>query len=78
MSSVSVVLMETWALSGASVVIPCLHMAHTPIYNASASQYQSVSWVAIHYPRFDGVCTACRQRTIIYANIEHAQAGGWL
>ena len=77
MSTFTCTLAETWPLSGASAVIHCLHAAHTPVFNASACVYQSTSWIAEHYPRYDAACNACRQHTIIYASIEHAHAGGW-
>ena len=77
MSDVSCIIMETWPLSGASAVIPCLHLGHIPMFNLSAAQYQTPEWVAQRYPRYHSVCVSCKQETIIYASMEHAIAGGW-
>ena len=71
MSNIVLVLTETWPLEGASTVIPCLHAGHTPIFNASACVYQSTSWIAEHYPRYEGPCQVCHQRVRIWASIEH-------
>lgn len=76
MSHFTCVFMETWANAGAALV-PCVHPGHVPVFALSATQYQTVSWIREHYPRFSGVCTVCQQQTIIYASMEHAEAGQW-
>ena len=77
MAELSYVFMQTWPLIENGTLIPCLHVTHTPRWSAESARGQIVSWVRERYPRYEGVCTMCKQKTIIYASLEHAEAGGW-
>lgn len=57
---------------------PCQHVVHIPVFNAEACRYFSSEQVREKYPRFDGICTLCNHRCIIYANLTHAKAGEWI
>lgn len=55
----------------------CPHTPHLPRYDAFACRWLSVAQVREQFPRFDGTCTACGKKVIIYASLEHFRAGDW-
>ena len=57
--------------------IRCEHAQHVPAFDAEACRYLSPEQVRGQYPRYQGVCTACHARIILYASLEHFFAGGW-
>ena len=57
--------------------VTCEHQAHTPAFDAQACRYLSPEQVREQYPRYEGTCTACHARIILYASLEHFHAGEW-
>ena len=76
-SAAPFILAEVWPTSGAVTVVDCAHLAHLPHYNAAACQQESPGNVRIKYPRYEGVCSTCRQPVRVYHSFEHYLAGGW-
>lgn len=58
--------------------LDCTHAQHVPLFDAAACQWLSMEQVRAQYPRFEGICHACKQQCRIYASLEHMTFGGWV
>ena len=56
--------------------LECPHTQHIPIFNEKACIYYSKEKVQEAYPRYEGICSMCKQQVILYASAEHFLAGG--
>jgi hypothetical protein len=72
----NVALAEVWPLSAGAAIIPCEHTPHQPRFEPEACKYQSPEWVRQRYPRYDSICSVCKQRVRLWASIAHMQALG--
>ena len=70
------VIMETWAKPGEALNRQCLHLQHTPVFNAEACRSLPPEQVKEKYPRFDSTCTTCGQQCRIWAHLDHMKALG--
>lgn len=72
----NITIAEVWPLSDGAAIIPCTHAPHQPRFEPEACRYQSPEWVRERYPRYDSVCSVCKQKVRLWANIAHMQALG--
>ena len=71
-----IVLSETWPREGQPINRACLHVQHTPAFDAQACRYMVPEQVREKYPAFNATCTSCGQKCRIWASIEHLRALG--
>jgi hypothetical protein len=67
---------EVKAAPGKPLNLNCTHAPHIPVFNPDAAKYWSAEQVRKNYPRYDSVCSLCKQRVILYASMDHLIAGG--
>lgn len=55
----------------------CEHGRCRPQFDAGAARGLSDQEVRRRWPRFEGVCSECGERVIVYASAEHFVMGDW-
>ena len=56
---------------------PCDHEAHIPEFDPEAARNLPAHEVRLRWPRFEGGCSTCGQRVILYASVDHYTYGDW-
>lgn len=55
----------------------CKHKKHIPVYDEEHGKTLSAEEVRKRYPRYDGYCSICYKRVILYASPDHYIQGDW-
>lgn len=76
-SASNIVIGQVWPLKQGERIIDCSHTPHVPRFDANACRGHPSEWVRTNFPRFDSVCTLCKQRIVLYASLEHYLTGDW-
>jgi hypothetical protein len=55
----------------------CSHLQHLPAFDQDAAEHLTVAEIRKRWPRFEGICSGCGKRLIMYASAEHYVYGDW-
>lgn len=62
---------------GVAVDLSCSHRPHIPVFTSAECRWLSTGKIRDKFPRYEGICTSCKQQIILYASLEHFVVGGW-